>query len=293
MKNFYFNKIYVIESLPSGDRKTGKELYDDLLRYQMIKHPKLTAEYKPISSSDEWDCLMNEVAVDCEQNGNQPILHLEIHGEATGQGLVFENGDYVSYNNIRPQLVRINVASQCNLFLTLAVCKGLYMTSTNHLNQPMPFCGLLGAYDIIFENDLAIRFNEFYDELFDSFELAKAYKRLLSVNPGIPHSYRFVHADELFCRVYQNYINENCNDKVIEQRALDAAKENNYQLPNRQLRRKFQRDFEKQEKKTRLRYFIEATKNYFMLDQFPENKDRFEVPANLEELKRRVETLIY
>lgn len=292
MKNFYFNKIYVIESLLPSDRKTGKELFDDLLRYQVMKYPRLSVEFKPISTRPEWDVLMDEIAVDCEQNDNQPILHIEIHGEAKGHGLVLENGDYLDYDGIRPQLVRINTASQCNLFLTLAVCKGLYITSTNHLNKPMPFCGLMGAYDDILENDLAIRFYEFYDELFSSFELAKAYKCLLSVNQGIPHSYRFVHADELFCRVYQKYIDDNCNDKVIKQRALDAANENNYKLPNRQAKRKYQRDFEKEEKKSRLHYFIEATKKFFMLEQFPDNKDRFDVPTNLNELKCRAEKLV-
>lgn len=293
MKKFYFNKVYVIESLSSGDRKTGKELFDDLLRYQVIKYPQLSVEYKPVSTRAGWDALMVEIAMDCEQNGNQPILHIEIHGEDKGHGLILENGDYLDYNEIRPQLVRINTASRCNLFLTLAVCKGLYITSTNHLNKPMPFCGLMGAYDDIFEYDLAIRFNEFYDELFSSFDLAKAYKRLLCVNQGVPHCYRFVHADELFCKVYQKYIDENCNDKVIKQRALDAAIESNYQIPNRQAKRKYQRDFEKEEKKTRLHFFLEATKNFFMLEQFPDNKDRFEVPTNLNELKRRVEKMVF
>lgn len=289
MKSFCFNKIYVIESLPADDRQTGKELYDDLLRYESIKYPQLSVEYRSIVDKSAWDVLMEEIAMDCVQNGNQVILHLEIHGAENGSGLVLANRDYLSYDSIRPQFVRINIATGCNSFLTLAVCKGLYVTSINRLSQPMPFCGLLGAYDKITESDLAIRFNEFYDELFDSFELAKAYKRLMSVNPGIPHSYRFVHADDFFCKVYQNYIDQKCNSAIIKKRALDAAKENNFPLENRQKRRKFQREFIQLERKKRLKYYQDAANTFFMLDRFPENKNRFDVPSDLVELKKRAD----
>ena len=275
MRTRHFNKVYVIESLKSGDRKTGKELHDDLLRYEEMKYDMLTVEYKPITSRAEWDTLMDEIAEDCEQNGSQPILHLEIHGEKTGKGLVFSNKDFLSYDDMCPQLTRINIATHCNLFLTLAVCKGLFISAVNRLSKPMPFCGIMAAFDIIYEDDLAIRYNEFYDELFTSFELAKAYKRLLSANQCPSQCYRFIHADDLFCREYQRYIDDKCNPDVIKQRALESAQENNFVLSNRQQIRKFQRDFEEQEKKTRLHYYLEAANTFFMLDRFPENKERF------------------
>lgn len=80
MKSFCFNKIYVIESLPADDRQTGRELYDDLLRYESIKYPQLSVEYRSIVDKSAWDVLMEEIAMDCVQNGNQVILHIEIHG---------------------------------------------------------------------------------------------------------------------------------------------------------------------------------------------------------------------
>lgn len=285
---FNFNRIYIIESLRPQDRKTGKELYEDLLRYQEIKYPILKVIYRCISSKKEWDSLMDEIAVDCEQKGNQPILHLEIHGAESGDGLVLENGEYLAFDSIRPQIVRINVSSQCNLFLTLAVCKGLLLLRKIKLTEPMPFCGLLGAYDTIMEDDIAIRFNEFYEEFFCSFELAKAYQRLLSVNPGIPHSYGFIHADELFCKVYHRYIERECNDdKVIKERALKSTKENGIILTDRQSRRKCQRAFMAEEKRTRLKYYQSFARSFFLLDQFPDNKERFNVPMDLRELKLR------
>lgn len=292
MKNLVFNKIYVIESLPAGDRKTGTELYEDLLRYQELKYPYLKVKHKPINNTSEWNVLMNEIAVDCEQNGSQAILHLEIHGEDNGKGLVLGNGDLLNYEDIRPQFVRINKASKCNLFLTLAVCKGLYVAKVGYLSQPMPFCSMLGSFDDIYEGDLALRFNEFYDELFASFDLAKAYVRLQNANPDMPSVYRFEHADMHFCREYQKYINNKCNKEIIKKRALEAAKANGHKLLNRQERRAFQKKFEEQEKRTRLKYFKEAANRFFMLDEFPENKERFEVPSNLEELKKKAKPLL-
>ncbi len=205
---------------------------------------------------------MNDIAIDCEQNGSQPILHLEIHGSETKEELVLENGEYLSYESIRPQIVRINVASRCNLFITLAVCKGLLMTKLNRLTEPMPFCGLLGAYDTIMEDDIIIRFNEFYEELFNSFILAEAYKRLLSVNPDMPHSYSFVHADELFCKVYHRYIEQECNEKAVRKRALRAAREAGHILSDRRARRKHQRDFLAEEKRTRIMFFHDSVRSF-------------------------------
>ena len=287
MHSFFFNKLYVIESLRPEDRKTGKELYEDLLRYQELRFPELKVEYRSVAGKNEWDALMNEIAIDCEQNGSQPILHLEIHGSETKEGLVLENGEYLAYESIRPQIVRINVASRCNLFITLAVCKGLLMIKLNRLTEPMPFCGLLGAYDTILEDDLVIRFNEFYEELFDSFELAKAYKRLSSVNPEMPHSYNFVHADELFCKVYQRYIEQECKEKAVRKRALQAAHEAGHILPDRKARRKHQRAYLAEEKRTRSMFFHRYVRVFFMLDRFPENKERFDVPVDLMDLKQK------
>ena len=246
-------------------------------------------EYRFIACKNEWDTLLNEIAVDCEQNDAQPILHLEIHGSATGEGLVLENGEYLAYESIRPQIVRINVASRCNLFITLAVCKGLLMTKLNRLTEPMPFCGLLGAYDTIMEDDIVIRFNEFYEELFNSFVLAEAYKRLLSVNPDMPHSYSFVHADELFCKVYQRYIEQECEEKVVKKRALQAAHEAGHILSDRRARRKHQRNFIAEEKRTRLMFFHDSVQSFFMLDLFPENRERFDVPLDLMDLKQKAD----
>lgn len=32
--NIYFNKFYIIQSLNDGDRLTGKELYEDVIRWR-------------------------------------------------------------------------------------------------------------------------------------------------------------------------------------------------------------------------------------------------------------------
>ena len=257
------------------------------MRYQELRFPELKVEYRSIASKNEWDALMNEIAIDCERNGSLPILHLEIHGANTKEGLVLENREYLAYESIRPQIVRINVASRCNLFITLAVCKGLLMTKLNRLTEPMPFCGLLGAYDTIMEDDIIIRFNEFYEELFNSFVLAEAYKRLLCVNPDMPHSYDFVHADELFCKVYQRYIEQECKEKVVRKRALQAAHEAGHILPDRKARRKHQRDYIAEEKRTRSKFFHDSVRSFFMLDLFPENRERFDVPLDLMDLKHK------
>lgn len=290
MKNFSFNKIYVIESLDPNERHTGKELYDDLIARMPYIHSELKVDYKEVNTLQEWDTLMGDILDECINAGIIPILHLEIHGESSGKGLVTNSKELISLEHVGNQFREINIATGCNLFLTLGVCKGLYLLFNMHMDKPMPFIGAIGSFDSILNYDIYIRYYDFYDTFFRSLDIASAYVALQKANPALDSKYRYMPADEIFYKNYQEYLNNKCSDDALKVRAKETIAALN--CTNRHERRLKEKQFIQQEKKDRAKYFREHTATFFMTDEFPENKERFDVPRDFKELKDRYNNLV-
>lgn len=278
-----FNSIYVIESLPDGDEKTGTQLYEDLLRWQQYKYKGLKTVLLEPKDKLDWTITMENIHDDTVNKGVFPIIHFEIHGSTNKDGLVLASGELVTWESMRAILIKINIASKMNLFVSLAVCHGAYLLTQYKLDQRAFCSGLLGSFDEIKVSDLKIRFTEFYQELFTTFDMNKAYQRLLNSNPGVEIDYKCISALEIFYRIYKNYIITQVNDpERVKQRAMDAAQANGRILETRQQKRSFQRDFAKQIHKTKNQYYVEHSTTFLMLDLFPEKKQDFNIPADLD-----------
>lgn len=287
MENFKFNTLYIVESLRKGETKTGYALYEDL-KLQQYLHKDVTVDYRSIQSKSEWDILMDEILTKCNTEEIYPILHLEIHGNE--QGIQFSNGETCTLEETGEQFRKINIATGCNLFLTMGVCKGLYVLLDAHLEKPMPFCGVIGSFEKLIAGDIQLRYAAFYESFFSTFNITEAYVQLMKTETGLPEQcsrYRYIHVDEIFYKTYLNYIKTACASDGMKQRALDAAEENDVEFASRQQKRKFQRDFEKEEKKSRNDYYLQASTTFFMLDKYPNNKERFNVPDSYEQLEQR------
>ena len=64
-------------------------------------------------------------------------------------------------------------------------------------------------------------------------------------------------------------------------------------LVNRQQKRKFIRDFVEIERKNRLDYFREHSSIFFMLQEFPENRERFDVPNSFSKLQKKYQNVVF
>ena len=278
-----FNRIYVIESLPSGDEKTGTKLHNDLLQWLPYRFDGFQSILMEPKNKLEWTQVMAKILADT-QKGGRPIVHLEIHGSADKDGLVLASGELVSWEEMKSILTEINIASRMNLFVTLAVCHGAYLLTQYHLNE-RAFCyGILGSFDALKVSDLKIRFNEFYEELFTSFDVVKAYQRLLNANPGVNDDYECISALEMFYKVYRNYILYEVEDpERVKERALEAASEGGVVLNTQEEREAFQRDFARLLHQKKNEYYVVHSTKFLMIDLFPEKKEDLNLPATLEE----------
>lgn len=285
MAQIHFNRIYIIESLQYGDTSTGTNLHNDLLRYQSLKHPDFESILKNPKDKKEWNELFAEIKKGCEENGNAPIIHFEVHGSSDKKGLVLTSKELITWEELYQNLVPINQILRNELFITMAVCHGSFFLKSSYINRQTAFQGIVGSFDEIFESDLVIRYEAFYSELFNSFDLNKAYEQLAASNPDMPNTYRCFSSEYVFARCYLEYIKNECSEAALKNRAEKTIIEQKMQL-NRHDRRKFVHDFIKVEQKNRDRYFKQDYKTYFMLDLYPNLKSNIDFEDNIADMRR-------
>jgi hypothetical protein len=279
LRNFKFNKIYVIESLGKDEQKTGKELYDDIIRWrQMSSNNKFQCEYKSINNKIEYKTLIAEIEKECK-NGIFPILHFELHGFSDKSGLALNSNEPITYLELTEDLSKINTIIGNNLFLTLAVCHGAYLIGAIKIHNPAPYLSFIGSFETINDGDILYRYSEFYNEFLMNFNLFSSLKIFFEANQIEANKFSFIDTEETFRTIYKDYIIENTSKEGIKKRIDDSIAENNFNF-SRQQKRRFSRDFEKQVNQTKQKYYSEHKDIFFMIEDFPQNEERFKLPKN-------------
>lgn len=281
MSFFKFNRIYIIESLPVNEKQTGTELYKDLIRWKVQKYPELKSDIFHPDDKKDWVRMIDKIRNECAVGSVVPVLHFEMHGNSNLNGLVLKSGESVDWEELYHELVEINILTKNNLFITMAVCHGAYFKIAMHIDRPVPFYGLIGSFEEIYLCDFPIRYNDFYEEFLSSLNLNVAYKKLIEANPSMSTEYRFISAEETFQRVYKDYINNNCTEEALKERALQNMPLSKY--PSRREKRGAIREFKKKYEVTKNKFYREHCQTFFMLDKYPENRERFNIPDTLQE----------
>lgn len=279
----HFDRIYIIESLQPGETLTGTNLHTSLLRDKSSIHPDFESVLRNPADKSEWNQLFAEIAEDCRRNGHSPIIHFEVHGDSMKRGLVLTSKELVTWEELYQNLAPINLAIRNELFVTMAVCFGNFWLSSAVLNRPAAFRGMVGSFHKLYEDDLIIRFDAFYRELFSSFDLNKAYDALKRANPSLPDHYGCYSAEEIFALAFTGYEKSYCSPESLKARA-DAAIAANGNM-NRRERRQFERSFIKEELKKHEPYFRHCYQTFFMLDRFPELADTIGFGNSLRKMK--------
>lgn len=264
----HFDRIYIIESLQPGDKLTGTDLHNNLLAGQSTLHSDFQSVLRNPVDKSEWNQLFAEIVDDCRQNGHFPIIHFEVHGDSEKEGLRLTSKELVTWEELYQNLVLINIAIRNELFVTMAVCFGNFWLSSAILNRPAAFRGMVGSFHELYENDLIIRYETFYRELFSSFDFNKAYDALKQANTSLPNHYGCYSGEEIFALAFTGYEKSHCSPEALKARA-HAAMEANGNMSRRE-RRQFERDFIKEELRKRESYFRQCYQKFFMLDCFPE-----------------------
>ena len=229
-----FNKIIIIESLFDADQKTGSELKNDVLRWKEFNEDfnteaKFLSQLEIVQNKEEFISVLNKIKNDCKNNNIKPILHFEIHGAKEKDGLILKSGEKIKWKEIGSLVREINIIIKNNLFFTMAVCFGANLFEIVSLDKPAPFIGLIGSTEEIDNknDDLTLRYQEFYKELLDSFDITLAFEALKNANPSMVNRYNYIECETAFKIIYKNYIIENTSEDGIKKRIEQVKKDEN------------------------------------------------------------------
>ena len=121
--HFKFNAIYVLESLPDGELKTGASLFDDVI------HPQKTASledvyirFEQVTSRRKLLTVLSEIRKNARSANHKPIIHIEAHG--SDAGIQLADGTIIDWRELALIFAEINEACQCNLTVVAISCKG-------------------------------------------------------------------------------------------------------------------------------------------------------------------------
>lgn len=163
MPYFTLSRIVIIESIPDGQPKTGKYLHEALKAAALNNSRPITVEHYPLSSRTELFGLLAQLRADAVLKGDLPLLHLEAHGN--DDGLELANGDFVLFAQLYEHLQPINVATQLNMFVSVAACEGVSFGKMLIPTERAPFLNLLGPRDKMYPDQLYQAFHAFYHTL--------------------------------------------------------------------------------------------------------------------------------
>ncbi|WP_300667131.1 hypothetical protein [Fluviicola sp.] len=171
-------RIYVLESIPTDEPQTGRELYNDTIsRYCQFYAPDLLHSHTTIKSKMDligWlNTIENEVL-----STDEIVLHIEAHGATDKTSMVLSNGDSISWKELETYLIRINLKTKNKLHLHLATCFGMHVAFEigKTLNKTAPYKSFTASLYALKPVDIIADNNLLYEEIIRQRQMYKAFE---------------------------------------------------------------------------------------------------------------------
>ncbi|GAA0231210.1 hypothetical protein [Marinomonas primoryensis] len=272
MSGNIFNKLWVIESLPSGELRTGKSLFDNQLdKAKQVQQDLLVEFAEPITKSELFDVLekiRNEAL-----SGIYPMIHFECHG--CKEGLGTSSGELVEWDEIREILIEINRATKLNLMIVIAACNGAHLINVSTRLDAAPFWAIIGPEVEVTAGHIQDNFSRFYESFFSDLDGDKAIGMLNEEAEHQDRTYHFLSAAGLFSRAYRAYYKSHCVGKGKKERIERLVSE---AMKNPNVKKRGVAWARQQVKKglaSEDQHFDKLRKRFFFIADFPENDARF------------------
>ncbi len=216
-----FSEIVVLDSVPLGERATGKEI-EDFLRMSLVGHPFLGVTRHICNSRQAFLQRLSELEASA-QVGRIPIIHIECHG-GKDVGLEFANKEKLAWHELADALNRINLSTGFNLLVVISACFGAYLNTLWDVRKPCPCWGVIAPTDETGPYELEEGFTVFYGELFKRWNLHDAIRALEArdLATGAWHSQT---AEDWFWEVVLGYLNGTCRIEDSDRWALEIRAE--------------------------------------------------------------------
>jgi len=272
--SFAFDSVAVIESLPAGDLRVGRDLFETTIAPVSIANPGVVSEmYEPLSGTDFLGCLAT-IASMAQQYGRSPVIHIAAHGNR--HGIQLANGDFVTWQEIAPALTTVNQICRVNLLVVAAMCQGWHLSSVLRPTDRTPAFGVVGAHETLEAGALLDAMKRFYGALLGpGHDLRAALDEANGQRPFADWTFKMEGAELMLCRVFEHYVQEVATESTqverVSRMVADVARIKNLDvLRTMRLRAELREAIDDHG-----RWFDLYRTRFLMLDLFPFNAPRF------------------
>lgn len=270
-------EVWILESLRTDDRKTGKELQQAILKGESPLRHSITTNFYTPSSRTEFLSALDQI-LSSAGTGKLPILHIEAHGDEAG--LQFSNDDIIDWADLSKPLIAINDQLKGNFVVTVAACSGAYLARTVLHSMRAPFFAVLGPGSTLTDSELIEDYAEFYSELNKTHSITKA-RWALNAYKTYNETYFFSTAPYMFAELYREKWSKKLSQNEINQSIKHLADRLCESSPELDVNKA--KEVAKQVLSNSRRFVQNAWEIFMFIDKYPENRDLFEFPFSPEE----------
>ena len=172
------HRIIVIQSLQSPFKETGRDLYDDILRYKEYLNNDCFSEFYSVENKQEFINTIKSIT-DTLIDGDVITLHFETHGSKDGVSL--NSNEILSWEEFDDVVRPINIKT-CNLLvISMAMCYGGALLSHIDPKQRAPYLCFIGSHRKLSEEEIIEGYHKFYENYTSPLDISKAFSSLTSV----------------------------------------------------------------------------------------------------------------
>ncbi len=171
--------IIVIQSLFDEDKKSGKELYDDIIS-RMIdlkqeENIKMSHEYFDTPTKESFIEILRYIEAKAQYIPGGVLIHLEIHGSEKVDGLVLSDRKLIKWKELIALFRDINIKTRNQLYITMATCFGRQLYEGVDPNEKCPYSGYISASKKVKTQEVIENFSELFIKLIEDGNLIKSY----------------------------------------------------------------------------------------------------------------------
>lgn len=273
MPSSHISKIAVLQSLPSGEMRTGRRLYEDVETINLFHSRGLEIQFLDVPTKPDFLASLSQLQREAAA-GTYPLLHIECHGSSDQTGIILADKSFLAWAELKPYFTAINVATRCNLLIVLAACYGGHLGQIILPTERAPCWALIGPTDKVLPHELLSSFNSFYTTFLGTLDGDKSLESL-STKKLQNGRYTFIPAGGFFKIAYAKYLAEHCTPNELDKRASKLSRKlrkmGSAVRPGKGAIRRLMR---RTEAPSYEKYF----RQFFMIDLYPENAERFPIP---------------
>jgi hypothetical protein len=273
-------KVHIVEWLNEDDRRTGREVSEEIEPLGKASDPPVEGVYHPIAMAGELLGLLHALGEEYRREGRKPLLHLETHGTKDG---IEARGEAIGWRDFAGKLVPLNRLTRLNLVVVLAACEGFYGTAMLRPNfGQAPFRGLIGPNREVSDRELLQGSIAFYGTIFRRLDGDRAIRAMNDIVDPVHETFWHISAETVFMIAYRNYLEIQGSPEAIASRADGLAQRVAARIEAQcgapvapeeveALRRQAQTLVRNHDA-----HFAVERRRFFYIDEFPENDRRFD-----------------